>query len=252
MKRILFILFLVSLPLVLSFAQDNKEKYMKAVDEYKAGNFSAAADSWAELFNAGYDNYEILYNLGNAYYKINEIPLAILFYERALLRKPGDEDIQYNLAIASGQIKDRFETIPKVFIVRWYNFTSLTMPSDTWAIISVVTFILTLVLVLLFLFLSKYNLKILSFWLAILLLVISATSLSFSYRSRQLVYNSNEAIIVAPVVTGRSTPSESGTELFVIHEGLKVRTGEEIADWTEIRLPDGNKGWVTTSSVEII
>jgi len=237
---------------MVSSAQDNKEKYMSAVEHYKAGNFSAAADIWADLFNAGYDNYEILFNLGNAYFKINEIPLAILFYERALLRNPGDEDIQYNLAIASGKIKDRFETIPKVFFVRWYDLTSLTLTSDTWAVISVVTFILALVLVLLFLFLSRYNLKILSFWLGLLFLIISASALSFSYRSRQLVYNSNQAIVVAPVLTGRSTPSESGTELFVIHEGLKVKTGEEIADWTEIRLPDGNKGWVTTSSLEVI
>jgi len=235
-----------------SLAQDNKEKYLNGVEHYKNGDFSAAADTWVELFNAGYDNYEVLYNLGNAYYKINEVPLAILFYERALLRKPGDEDIRYNLAIATGQIKDRFESIPKVFIVRWFNAISLTMTSDTWAVISVVAFILTLVLVLLFLFMLRYNLKVLSFWLGLIFLIVSASALSFSYRSRQLVYNSNEAIILAPVITGRSTPSESGTELFVIHEGLKVRTGEEIGEWTEIRLPDGNKGWITTASLEII
>lgn len=32
----------------------------------------------------------------------------------------------------------------------------------------------------------------------------------------------NEAIVLAPSVTVRSTPSESGTSLFILHEGRKV------------------------------
>lgn len=252
MKRFLLILVLIALPASLTIAQENKDRYLSAVEQFNAGNYSDAADSWLGLFNAGYDNYEILYNLGNAYYKMNDIPMAILFYERALLRKPGNEDIKYNLAIASGHIKDRFESIPGVFLVRWFNYISLTLLYDSWAVISIVSFIIALGLILLFLFLSRYNLKILSFWVGLLFLIVSVFSLSFSYRSRDLVYSSNEAIVVSPVVTGRSTPGESGTELFVIHEGLKVRTGEKLGEWIEIRLPDGNKGWVTTSSIEII
>lgn len=252
MKRSLLILILIAISACFTLAQENKDRYLDAVEQYNAGNYSVAADTWLELFNAGYDNYEILYNLGNAYFKMNDIPLSILFYERALLRKPGDEDIRYNLAIAAGQIKDRFESIPGVFLVRWFNYISLTLLSDSWAVISILSFIIALVLILLFLFLSRYNLKILSFWLGLLFLIVSVAALSFSYRSRDLVYSGTEAIVVSPVVTGRSTPGESGTELFVIHEGLKVRTGEKLGEYIEIRLPDGNKGWITTSSIEII
>ena len=46
--------------------------------------------------------------------------------------------------------------------------------------------------------------------------------------------NRNNAIILSPSVTVRSTPSESGTSLFVLHEGHKI----EIKD---IPMRDGKK-----------
>jgi hypothetical protein len=87
---------------------------------------------------------------------------------------------------------------------------------------------------------------------ALALFLVSSSSLALSYRSRTLVYNNSDAIMTAPVITGRSTPSESGMSLFVIHEGLKVKTGEVIGGWCEIRLPDGNKGWVQADTFERI
>jgi SH3-like domain-containing protein len=55
-----------------------------------------------------------------------------------------------------------------------------------------------------------------------------------------------------PTVTVKSSPSEKGTNLFVIHEGLKVKITDKLGDWLEVRLADGNKGWLLTESVERI
>jgi tetratricopeptide (TPR) repeat protein len=252
MRRVAVFLFLIMLIASGLEAQETRDRFLKGVELYNNGDFRAASEIWTELNNAGYDNFELLFNLGNAWFKLNEMPLAILFYERALLRRPGDEDARYNLAIANTLITDRFESIPHIFIVRWFDRVSLAMPSDSWAVVSAITFIMTLLLFLLFLFLSGYKLKVLSFWFSLLLFMTSAASLTFSFRSRKLVYNNSEAIIVTPVLTGRSTPSEGGNELFVIHAGLKVKCGEKIGEWTEIQLPDGNKGWVTVNSIEKI
>lgn len=252
MRRVTIFLFLITLVATSLPAQESRDRYLEGVELYNNGDFRSAAEIWTELNNTGYDNFELLYNLGNAWFKLNEIPMAILFYERALLRKPGDEDARYNLAIANTLTTDRFESIPRVFIVRWFDRASLSMSSDSWAVVSVLTFILTLLLTLLFLFMTRYNIKVLSFWLSLLLFITSASSLTFSFRSRKLVYNNSEAIVITPVITGRSTPSEGGNELFVIHAGLKVKTGEKIGEWTEIQLPDGNKGWVTVASLEKI
>jgi len=53
-------------------------------------------------------------------------------------------------------------------------------------------------------------------------------------------------------VSGKSSPDNSGTDLFVLHEGTKVTIEDEVGEWFEIRLSDGNKGWVPSNSLDII
>lgn len=58
---------------------------------------------------------------------------------------------------------------------------------------------------------------------------------------------------MSPTVTVKSTPDESGTDLFVLHEGTKVYIEDNsMTEWKEIRLEDGNKGWVQTKAIEVI
>ena len=61
------------------------------------------------------------------------------------------------------------------------------------------------------------------------------------------------AIVLQPSVTAKSTPSDSGTDLFVIHEGRKVKISDDsMQGWKEIELEDGNIGWVPAESIERI
>jgi SH3-like domain-containing protein len=55
---------------------------------------------------------------------------------------------------------------------------------------------------------------------------------------------------MSPQVNGKSSPDQSGTDLFLLHEGTKVTAGEKVGEWYEIRLSDGNKGWVPSNSLE--
>ena len=51
----------------------------------------------------------------------------------------------------------------------------------------------------------------------------------------------------------RSSPDDkSGTELFVLHEGTKVKILESVGDWDKIELQDGRQGWSKKSNLEII
>ena len=62
----------------------------------------------------------------------------------------------------------------------------------------------------------------------------------------------DKAIVFSPSVTVRSSPDESGTDLFLIHEGTKVMIEDTLGIWTEIKLEDGNKGWLYSSDIEKI
>jgi tetratricopeptide (TPR) repeat protein len=227
----------------------NKDKFYQGVTYFTAGTYKEALQTWTEIYNTGYRSANLEYNIGNAYFKLNNIPSAILFYERALLLKPADEDITYNLLVARTLIIDRFQEIPELFFVRWYNFISLFFSTNTWAKVSLASFIIFLLSLSLYIYSSRHNQKIIGFWFAVFFMFLSASSLAFSIRNKSLVYDSHKAIISSPVVSGKSSPDKSGTDLFVLHEGTKVTIEDSVGEWLEIRLSDGNKGWVPVNSL---
>lgn len=253
MIKIKYILLLaIGLTIALNVASQDTDKFNKGVAEYTAGNFKEALHSWIELYNSGYTSASLNYNIGNAYFKIGDVPNAILFYERAYLLKPADENINYNLGIAKSLTVDRFQEIPELFFIRWFNFISLTLHGNTWSMISLGSFILCLVFLSIYIYTSKFRLKVAGFWVAVILIVISFLSISFSWQNRTLVFDSHKGIIAAPQVSGKSSPDNSGTDLFVIHEGTKVSIGDEVGGWYEITLSDGNKGWIPSGTINII
>ncbi|MFN8239528.1 MAG: tetratricopeptide repeat protein [Bacteroidales bacterium] len=170
MKRSVIILLVIinSLSTALVAQDTAADKFKSGVEQYTAGNFEAAVDTWMKLYNEGYRSADLLYNIGNVNYKLKNIPGSILFYERALLLKPGSEDIRYNLQIARQSVVDKFTGIPDVFFVEWYNFASLSLRSDAWALVSITSFILLLFILAFFFFTSAYRIKVIAFWVAVL------------------------------------------------------------------------------------
>lgn len=229
----------------------NTDKFYQGVTFFNAGSYNEALQSWLDIYKTGYRSANLDYNIGNAYFKLNNVPYAILFYERAYLLKPHDENVNYNLQVAKTLIVDRFQEIPELFFIKWYNFVSLFLSTNTWAKISLVSFIFFLLSVSLYIYSSGHRNKVFGFWLAVLFFFVSGSSLAFTIRNKSLVYNSHKAIIAAPV-NGKSSPDKSGTDLFVLHEGTKVTVEDEVGEWRELRLSDGNKGWVPSNSIIII
>lgn len=228
------------------------ESFKKGVDAYTAGNYSEALNQWLSVYKTGSSSPELLYNIGNAYFKLQNIPGAILFFERGLLIAPGNEDIRYNLLVAQSLTVDRFDEIPPFFLAEWFSHLSLLIHSNKWAFTSLLTFIMALVMLALWLFSSKYKIKIISFWVSVFLIFISTSTLAFSIHNKKLTADSNRAVIFTPQVSGKSSPDESGTDLFVLHEGTTVEVETKVGEWSEVRLSDGNKGWIPATAFEII
>jgi tetratricopeptide (TPR) repeat protein len=252
LRYVFTILFILTIGSEVDSQKPGEDKFNKGVTLFTAGSYEEALKQWTDIYNIGYRSPQLNYNIGNAYFKLNNIPLAILFYERAYLLNPADENINYNLQIARTLITDRFQEIPELFFVRWYNFVSLFLSTNSWAKISITSFLLCLLMLSLYIYSQKYSQKVTGFWLAVVLFCLTLLSLTFTIRNKSLVYDSHKAIILNPVVNGKSSPDASGTDLFILHEGTKVSVEDEVGGWFEIRLSDGNKGGVPANSLDVI
>lgn len=219
---------------------------------YIKNDYKSAIQIYEALLEKG-EAAEVYYNLGNCYYKTNDIAKSILNYERALLLDPGNTDIRVNLEMARAKTVDKITPIPDIFFVAWIKSLINCLSVDAWAKCGILFFILFLVAVALFFFSKQASLKKGGFIGGIVFLILVVLSNVFASQQKAVLVNRNAAIVLVPSVTVRSTPSESGTSLFILHEGSKVELKDNsMREWKEIRLEDGKVGWVPTSSIEVI
>lgn len=236
----------------LIFAQNINSKIDSANSYYNQNRYEDAANAYSEIIKTGYVSADLYYNLANSYFKLNKITLAILYYEKAKILSPGDEDIIFNLELSNKYIVDKIEVIPEFFITKWIkNFINI-FSSNSWAIISIFSFLLFLILLSVYLFSRTILLKKIAFWGSILLLIVSIKSLVFS----KLQYDSSEVdkkgIIKTETINIKSSPDYKGTDIFILHEGTKVELLDSIGNWYEIKISNGNKGWTEKENLYII
>lgn len=234
-------------------AQENEAVTKKMGDSlYIANDYSGAAAVYERLLVDG-EAADIYYNLGNAYYKSDEIAKAILNYERALLLVPGDDDVKFNLTLAQSKIVDKVSEPYRIFFSVWTEKLINIFSMSVWAVIAIFTFILFLLALLLFLFNSKVGARKTGFIVALISLVITIFANGAAWHHHNKMTNRTAAIVMQPSVTAKSTPDNSGTDLFVIHEGRKVNiTDDTMRGWKEIELEDGTIGWIPATALEKI
>lgn len=249
MKKFIYTIMFAALSLAVS-AQTDK---IAADSAYVKGDYKAAIEIYESLAANNGESADVYYNLGNAYYKSENIAKAVLNYERALLLNPDDEDIRFNLELARSKTVDKVAPEYKFFLMEWLEGIINLLSISAWSILAVVSFVVMLLTLLLFLFGKSVSTKKTGFIIALFSLFITIfANLSALHRYHYLTER-NDAVIMEPSVTAKSTPSNSGTELFVIHEGRKVKISDDsMREWTEIELEDGNKGWIPSSSLERI
>lgn len=223
-----------------------------ADDEYKKGNYQQAIKDYEELLHEGV-SADLYYNLGNSYFRTDNITKAILAYERAHLLQPGDNDINYNLQFARSRTIDKITPESEMFFVTWYRSLVNLTSVDGWARTAIFSIIMALVLMLLYLFSPNIHVRKVGFFGAIVFFVLFIMSNLYAYQQKQLLMNRKGAIVIAPTVTVKKTPSVQGSDAFVIHEGTRVDISDKsIKGWRGVNLADGREGWVKAEQIEEI
>ena len=228
-----------------AFAQNPTDEWFdQANTAYNSGNYEDAVELYQKILNTDMESVPVYYNMGNAYYKMHEYPKAIYYYENALKLDPSNEDARTNLEIANLAIVDKIEPVPQSFIVRWWRSLRAMCSSDRWAWWSVAAFALLLVCAFMFFRSRRIGLRKLGFFMGLIFLVVFALSVVFAAQLRHSATTQDQAIIMSPTVTVKSSPAEASVDLFVLHEGTKVTIMESSNGWNKVRIANGSIGWL--------
>lgn len=250
--RKIFILLLILLQIATFGLKAQNTDLQSAAEAYSKGEYVKAVELYQNVLETSGESAAVYYNIGNTYYKMNKIAPAILNYERALLLNPGDNDARFNLEIAKLQTIDKIEPVSKFFVSEWIESLQNIFGTDAWSKIGIISFLLLIGSLVLFFFSRKIILKKIGFYTGIVWLVFTIAANSFAYGQKQKLAERNYAIVFAPTVTIKSSPDNSGNDLFVLHEGTKVLIKSKLGEWSEIQIADGNVGWIKNNDIEVI
>jgi tetratricopeptide (TPR) repeat protein len=251
MKRIIPVL-LMCLLSAGSLAGMPDSLYYRANEKYQAGEFETAIELYQQIIKDGYESSSVYFNLGNAYFRSNKLGKSRIYYEKALKSDPNNEDAITNLKYIEVLLVDKFDDIPELFLRKWVRSVIFLMNSDHWALISMITFVISLVMFSLYLFLRRIRIRKSGFYSGISLFFIALVAYVFSWQQYKVENLPSSAVVIESLVNVKSTPRETGTDLFVLHEGAKVWLEDIAGEWQEIKLSDGRKGWVPSTSIEDI
>lgn len=250
MKRYTLLLICLFATIGWSYAQDiTDEWFAQANAAYNAGNYDTAVVMYEKILAADMESVPLYYNMGNAYYKMREYPMAIYYYERALKLDPSNDDVKTNLAIANLAIVDKIEPVPQSFVVKGWNDMRTLLSGDQWAWCSIAAFAMLLVALFMFLRSRRIGLRKLGFFAGLLFLVVFTFSVIFAAQMKNSALSQDQAIIMSPTVTVKSSPSDASVDLFVLHEGSKVTVLETADGWSKIRIANGSVGWLVDDSM---
>lgn len=233
-------------------AQSPDQLFEQANELYKDGKFSEARDVYEQVRAGGFESGALYYNLGNAYFKLGNLPGAIVNYERARRILPEDEDLAHNLRLSTLLITDRIEPAPRLFVWDYWDTVKAMANTSTITWMGSFSFAVLFAFLSLFVLSGSYAVK----RLALVCAVISAVSWMMLVTILVSKISDQErtdiAIVSTQVANVKNAPDPKSTDAFVLHGGTKVYITEHVSEWIKVRLLDGKVGWMMRTGVETI
>ena len=240
MKRLIFILSLFICSQNFASEQVFELGNMQYVNE----NYSAAISIYDSILISGLESSELYYNLGNCHYKTNDWANAIWHYEKSL-QLNNNEKTKHNLELVKLKIIDRIEPLPQLFYKKWWINLTQTLSTQVWQILTLFGIGLIFILQLISQFTSLKSKLITRIFSVITVITLLITQTSYHNN-----FTKKEAIIFSETITVNSAPTSSSTNLFTLHAGSKVEIIDEIGDWINIKIENGNSGWILKNSMK--
>ena len=220
---------------------------------YAKADYKGAISNYQQLIQEGHESATVYFNLGNAYYKANEIPSALLYLEKAYKLAPTDDDISYNLQMANLKTADKLDPTEVFFITRWWRSFLLLLTVQTLSVLSVLFFSAGFGILIVYVYTQSSTTKRFSFYAGLGVIVIGVLLFFMAGAQERYLNTPQEAIVFSDVVSIKSEPSPNAKSLFVLHEGVKVvLKSSENDGWIKVTIPNGSVGFVKFSDLKLI
>ena len=227
------------------------EEAVRAFDEgnqlYKEGRYEDAIVAYERARTQGYTSGLLNYNLGNAYYRSDKLGQAIRFYEKAKILLPESEELLHNLSIAKSQTKDQFSELPLPAWATWWQ--GLVAKNGGRSLFFGGLFVY---LIAIGLFAHRIRTGTTNPWYRrarSLAVVLATVLLGLSFLASSQSGSYDMAVVIADETQLWEEPSLEGNMMMSIHEGLVLDLVQQQAEWAEVRLPNGTRGWVNVSAL---
>lgn len=220
-----------------AFAQ---EKYEQATEIY-----TRIADSVTSV--------SVCYNLGCTYYRLDSMAQSVLWFERALKLNPADENIECNLRLAREKTIDRITAKHSFVVIDIFHRMACMLSMNQWTWTCLTLFILAIAAMGMFLIAGSITLRKTGFFTSVFLLLLCVVGNACALYQRHEANRHDAGVVMSSMVTVKSTPSDSGNDIFILHEGTRVEIRDgSLKDWAEIEIADGKVGWIEKKHFEII
>ena len=219
------------------------KSYQQANAAYEKADFDKAVDLYRRALDEGAADSRLYFNYANSLYRVNQLGMAILYYEKARKLAPDDEDIAYNLRFLNAKIVDKNPVPETNALTRSLAFFhhSFSINEGLWLTLGL--FCLAFLAGILALYAGDAMRSALyaAMVLSALGLLALAPSLYIKIKEQETL---QFGIVLKTSAEMFSGPGENFQLLTKVHEGTKFEIVETRGDWASVKLMNGKGGFV--------
>ncbi|RJP67565.1 MAG: tetratricopeptide repeat protein [Candidatus Abyssobacteria bacterium SURF_17] len=217
--------------------------------EYKAGNYESAVRLYEGLVSGSpLKTAEMYYNLGNAYFKLHKLGKAIAAYRRALRLAPRNEDIRANLTYVRNNAKDKIDR-PKSTdaLHEIFFFHYRVNPAEAEALF-LGAYVLASLCGSAYLFWKRKLIRWATGVAVVLAVALGVNGLIHIHDTA----HPRGAVVIADETSVHTGPADTYMVSFNLHDGTELELHTTGAEWSQVELADGRRGWIRQTDIEIV
>jgi tetratricopeptide (TPR) repeat protein len=217
--------------------------FREANAAYEKADYAEAAALYRRAIDEGAASSRLYYNYANSLFRLKQLGMAILYYEKARKLAPDDEDIAFNLRFANAQTMDK-NPVPEANALTkalWIVHSAYSINQGLWAAAVLFAGIFLAATLALFAGAALRGLLYTAIGFAVLGLAALVPSLAYKVKQQESL---EYGIVISPSLEMYSGPGDTYQVLTKVHEGTKFEIVEVHGEWASVKLLNGKGGYV--------